>query len=575
MRKNSILKLLLVLIAVIWIGSRLMESASKINLEAIASEKLYLTDEIEGKEISYTLFKSKAMKSYYVVLPAMYEKESIDLTFHYDDKYYDLYLDDKKYSQGDVWREIKGEEIYHLKILDMWGRICLETPLQVLISEKLPVMIVTVESKDALYDLQEFSNKQYVEKGDVVMFDKDGKLLLDTNLEKIAVRGNTSAELPKKPFRIEFTETVSLCGMEPATKWNLLANAKDETHIRNKLMLDWAAQMGEGYNVDSEYLELYVNGEYQGIYLLTETVTTGENRLELNPDNSVFAEMDLYYRAPEEKNYIVTDRQHYWVIHAEEKFSDEKLKEIENWFSEVESALYSEDGKGEESRKPLEELLDFDSWTDAWLLEEISADVDLGTTSQFAYIEDWEGRSILKAGPEWDFDSSLGNTSLEVFKNPRNLVAAIPNIKGIECVTQNKWLSPMYENEAFKEMLVEKFRKEIKPKVKALLEWQIDDYAKQIERATLLDSLKWNKNIIENVESDKMPQDYHRYQGVDSRIEYLKEFIREKEQFLTELWIEEVEFEVIIEERNYVDMNLELNNDIYTWIRKEDMEEQE
>ena len=62
---------------------------------------------------------------------------------------------------------------------------------------------------------------------------------------------------------------------------------------------------------------------------------------------------------------------------------------------------------------------------------------------------------------------------------------------------------------------------------------------------------------------------------VDSRIEYLKEFIREKEQFLTELWIEEVEFEVIIEERNYVDMNLELNNDIYTWIRKEDMEEQE
>jgi len=124
MRKNSILKLLLVLIAVIWIGCRLMESASKINLEDIASEKLYLTDEIEGKEIRYTLWKSNAMKSYYMILPAMYEKKSIDLTIHYDDKHYELYLDDKKYSKGDVWSGLSGEEIYNLKIMDLWGRTC-------------------------------------------------------------------------------------------------------------------------------------------------------------------------------------------------------------------------------------------------------------------------------------------------------------------------------------------------------------------------------------------------------------------------------------------------------------------
>lgn len=220
-------------------------------------------------------------------------------------------------------------------------------------------------------------------------------------------------------------------------------------------------------------------------------------------------------------------------------------------------------------------MLDFDSWTDAWLLEEISADVDLGTTSQFAYMENWKERSVLMAGPEWDFDVSLGNTNLEVFRNPRNLVVAIPNTKGIECVTQNKWLAPMYENGKFKELLIDKFQQEIQPKIKQLLDWQIDAYVEKIKRPILLDSVRWNKNLIDAQEGESVPEDYHRYDGVGARVEYLKDFLREKEKFLEELWIEGVEFEVIIEERNFSDMNLELNNDIYTWIRKDETKEKE
>lgn len=300
-----------------------------------------------------------------------------------------------------------------------------------------------------------------MEKGNAVMFDEKGMLLIDKKLEKISVRGNTSADLPKKPFRIEFAEEIGLCGMEPAREWNLIANYKDETHIRNKLMLDWADELGEGYNVEGEYLELYVNGEYQGLYLLTETVTVGENRLELEADNSIFAEMELYYRAPEEKNYIVTERSHYWVIHSEEKLSEEKLADITKWFNEVESALYSENGTGNNTGKALEEML--------------------------------------------DFDSSLGNTKLEIFRNPRNLVVAIPNTKGIECVTQNKWLAPMYQNPLFKEMLVNKFQTEIRPKIKQLLEWQIDEYISKIERSVLLDSVRWEKNLVETKEGESIP----------------------------------------------------------------------
>ena len=576
---RGIRKGVLLIAALVCIGLFINRELKNFNYEAKVLEEIVLVDEMEGIEISYTIWEAAKMQTCYVVLPSMYAAKKIDFQIQYNQNFYKLYIDDKMYQSGEMWEGLTGEMVYRLRAEDIFGRILLEKPLQILISENLPVMMVTVDSKDALYEIKEYSNKQYAEKGNIVMFDGKGNPVVDEQLKKIAVRGNTSAKLSKKPFRIEFMEPVSLCGMAPATQWNLIANAKDGTHIRNKMILDWAKELGEDYNVSCDYVELFINGQYQGIYLLTETVTVGENRLELDTQNSVLAEMELYYRVEESAHYFSTRQQHYWVLHSENYLKEEEIVKIKEHFDEIESALYAKDGKGEKTGKDLQELLDFDSWTDAWLLEEISSDVDLGTTSQFAYIKDWNSRSPLMAGPEWDFDSTLGNSSLEAFREPRNLVAAIWNTKGIQCITQNKWLAPMYENEAFKTALIEKYEQEIRPKIQTLLEEEIDNYILKIRRAVLLDALRWRGNGItdytyqpKEFEAAKTG-DYHRYDIIDKQVDYLKEFLREKEKFLTELWLEGVEFEVIIEERNFDGMNLELNNDIYTWIRKEDMED--
>ncbi len=58
------------------------------------------------------------------------------------------------------------------------------------------------------------------------------------SLTKFKVRGNLTATLEKKPFTFTLPAPLSLCGMEPAYKWNLLANATDGSYIRNKLVLD-------------------------------------------------------------------------------------------------------------------------------------------------------------------------------------------------------------------------------------------------------------------------------------------------------------------------------------------------
>ena len=55
------------------------------------------------------------------------------------------------------------EDIHSLKIMDAFGNIRMEKPLQILVSANIPAIMVTVEAKEALYSKEEFANKQYVD----------------------------------------------------------------------------------------------------------------------------------------------------------------------------------------------------------------------------------------------------------------------------------------------------------------------------------------------------------------------------------------------------------------------------
>lgn len=569
---NKVLRGFLVVVSVLVMGIGLKNSIQTIEHEKNVMGELQFVDEREGISLSYAAWEASLDSMYYLILPSAYKQQTVfEGKLSYDDSFYSIYIDDKEYANGEVWTEKLQEEIHRIKIVDFWGNIRMDKPFQVLVSEKIPTIMVTVEAKDALFSRIEYSNKQYVEKGDIIMLDEKGNVVLDESMERFKVRGNLTSTMEKKPFTFTLPKEVSLCGMSSGRNWHLIANATDGSHIRNKIMLEWAKELTEGYQPTGEFVDFYLNGEYQGLYYLTEPLEVAQNRLELDTAKGVLLEMELAQRAVEENNYLATNREHYWVAHSDSFMSQEILKKIKNYLNEIESALYSEDGVSEISQKSLPELLDYDTWTDTWLLKEVSSDHDLGTTSQFGVVEDLEKGSIFLAGPEWDFDGTLGNGMVPWAQNPRNLVTAIRNVKGIESVSQNKWLAQMYCHEDFKQMLIQKFEEEVQPKIARLLEYEIDEYAEEIHRSALLDSLRWNGNGIcnyfaypENF-SFGTQEDYRKYDVLECHLDMIKGFLREKNQFLQELWLDGVEFEVIIEEG----MNLQLNNDIYTWIRKE------
>jgi len=90
--------------------------------------------------------------------------------------------------------------------------------------------------------------------------------------QQIRGRGNSTWEAPKKPYRIRFRDDQqqTLFGLPAARNWVLLANYFDRSLMGNAFAFELGKRLGLEYTCSYNYVELYLNDKYQGIYILTE-----------------------------------------------------------------------------------------------------------------------------------------------------------------------------------------------------------------------------------------------------------------------------------------------------------------
>ena len=133
---------------------------------------------------------------------------------------------------------------------------------------------------------------------------------LYTDVGDICGRGNSTWLLDKKPFNIYLDKEVSLLGLQASNKFCLLANGYDESNLRDKLIYDFANEIEPNWTPGCEYVDLYINGEYYGLYLLSESVQVSESKININPDTGYWFSMSIPSRKSELDDYIVTGE--YW-----------------------------------------------------------------------------------------------------------------------------------------------------------------------------------------------------------------------------------------------------------------------
>lgn len=225
---------------------------------------------------------------------------------------------------------------------------------------------------------------------------------------EIRGRGNNSWGYPKKSYKLKLTKKDNLLGIADGKErvWCLLANQCDQSLQRNHI----AFELGRYFNAiawepASTSVEVYMNGEYAGVYLLVEDIQILKNRVDV--DDKHRNEVDTGYLL-ELSNYasgeVIYAANRSYMIHndlsTDRDIKREQKAFIQNYINECYKALEKGD------KKKCEELIDLDSLVATYLVEEITKNLDSQWDS-FNVHKDAGGKLVF--GPIWDFDLSLGN----------------------------------------------------------------------------------------------------------------------------------------------------------------------
>lgn len=242
----------------------------------------------------------------------------------------------------------------------------------------------------------------------------------------IEVRGRYSATLPQKPYGFETRDeavnnrNVPLFHMPAENDWILLANYNDKTFLRNSLAFELFRKMGH-YAPRTQYCEVIVNNEYQGIYILTEKIKRDAGRVDiatLSPDENsgddlkggyifkvdYFNDSDSWMSSYPPLGYV-NKKVHFVYYYPEpNEITPNQKKYLQDFVYNFETTLYSQ--LTPDRRQELYELMDINSFIDYFIIGELSRNVDAYKKSSYFH-KDKNGK--LHAGPVWDFDWSWKN----------------------------------------------------------------------------------------------------------------------------------------------------------------------
>lgn len=449
---------------------------------------------------------------------------------------------------------------YQVSFYNSSGRETGRKKIVFLKSGKLPTLYVSTQSgnMEALD-----ADKSYKEKAFVELLDETGKELFSEDIKSISARGNQTFGYEKKSYQIRLKSPEDFMGMGESDTWILLCNVYDPAYIRNKLTYEMALQAGMPASPRSEYIDVYFNGVYSGMYQLCEKVQVGENRIEIgdlekqnralngevldyiegfvSEDNrrkgtrlasdpqditgGYLIEHDYGAKYEEETSGFITGLGDHYVLKNPQHASEAEVAYISGLMQEIEDAIRTEDGRHPVTGKHYTEYIDLESWADKYLVEEITRNNGGGASSSFFFKPEDSISTKVYGGPVWDYDKGYGNASRHN-KNTRDLGLLTLH------ASNTAWFYYLYQHEDFVETVKKEYREKFADYLSEMAERKIDEYLAKIEAAAVPDRVRF-AHVYDSLGEGAL--DYK------AQAEMVREFIRERKAFLDEVWLEDAE----------------------------------
>jgi CotH kinase protein len=233
---------------------------------------------------------------------------------------------------------------------------------------------------------------------------------------EIRGHGNSTWLLPKKPWKVKLDTKAGLLGMPSAKDWILLANYDDKSLLRDQVAFQAGMGLGMAWTPRSRFVELFLNGQYQGNYQLTEEITIAKNRVNI-PEMSTtdisgsavtggyLLEVDT--RGDPDDILFTTSRGVIFDLHDPDPAEPQQLAYIESYIQQTEDVLYSANFTNPTTGYT--KYIDTASYIDWYLVNELFKNNDAAFWSSCWLYKDRSGKIFM--GPVWDFDIGAGNVN--------------------------------------------------------------------------------------------------------------------------------------------------------------------
>lgn len=297
--------------------------------------------------------------------------------------------------------------------------------------EQLPTLTITTDNSVAITSKEDYVNANFT------LLDKNN--VTTQGVLEIRGRGNSTWSWDKKPYRLKLANSAKMLDMPASKHWVLLANYADKTLMRNDVAFMFSRHIGMEYTPGNQYVELTLNGTYQGVYQLVEHIRVAKDRVNI-PElkvTDIDAEkitggylMEVDFRM--HKDYCINafwetfcvngvnmEREATFCVDSNHGMSPfcidtpETLLDanwsaqrdyIKQYITDTEAALFGNNFA--DPQLGYAAYIDVDSAINYFLINELFKNPD-GAVASFYLYKKRNGKLFF--GPIWDFDLAFGN----------------------------------------------------------------------------------------------------------------------------------------------------------------------
>jgi len=307
-------------------------------------------------------------------------------------------------------------------------------------------------------------------------------------------RGNSTWNYPKKPYRIKFDSRTSLFGYGAAKSWVLLANYLDPTLIMNSVAFELGQRFGLEYTNHANHVEFFLNGSYQGSYVLTEQVQVDKQRVNIDEEKDFLVELDTYF--DEDYQFKTSIIQLPVMIKSPELTNDAGMDFVKTAMKDLEDALFDPVKNFPDNN--YQDLIDINTVINFLMVNDIVANTELQHPKSMYMYKRASGK--IQMGPLWDFDWGFGgNGSFHYFEDREILCQ--PNYTGSQ--TGYKFFCRFFDDPDFRKKYKDRWNELYQTKI-SNMDVFIDELTAKLQKSQIENFEVWSNNLDYNVQINSM-----------------------------------------------------------------------